>query len=175
MSVAQSEQSLKKSAAVPASRPAVRWLGLAATLAAVSLAACTTGPGEPPPPARPQFTSPIPADRLVGRWGLAAYHRPDDASRTEAQARSQCGNLPYAITAGPNGGAMMYLADDNQLTEVVSKQVGTGPTFIGPPDDAAGGDRDRQVIRFDGNIMTLKWIDPEVARRYGTMVFVRCA
>ena len=148
-------------------------LGLAAALATLALAGCTTSPTEIAP-ARPQFTSPIPADRLVGRWGLAAYHRPDDAGRTEAQARAQCSNLPYVITAGPNGTVMMYLADDNKLTEVISKQVGSGPVFLGPPDDAAGGDRDRQVVRFENNVMSLKWVDPEVARRYGTMVYVRC-
>lgn len=148
-------------------------IGLSAVLAALALAGCTTTPTEAPV-SRPVFTSPIPADRLVGRWGLAAFHRPDDANRTETQARAQCSNLPYVITAGPNGTVMMYLADDNKLTEVVSKQVGNGPVFIGPPDDPAGGDRDRQVVRFEGNVMSLKWVDPEVARRYGTMVYVRC-
>ncbi|MFG1372087.1 hypothetical protein V5F32_07925 [Xanthobacter oligotrophicus] len=149
-------------------------LGVAITGLALTLAGCASGPTEPPPPARPQFTSPIPPDRLVGRWGLAAYHRPDDATRTENQARAQCSN-PYVITAGTNGGVMMYLADDNKLTEVVSKQVAGGPTYIGPPEDPAGGERDRQVVRFDGNVLVLKWLDPEVSRRYGTMVYVRCS
>ncbi|MFG1478887.1 hypothetical protein V5F53_09490 [Xanthobacter sp. V4C-4] len=146
--------------------------GVAAGLA-LMLAGCSTT-SEPPPPARPQFVSPIPPDRLVGRFGLAAYHRPDDAGRTEAQAKAQCSN-PYVITAGTNGGVLMYLADDNKLTEVVSKQVGNGPIFLGPPDDPAGGERDRQVMRFDGNVLVLRWVDPEVSKRYGTMVYVRCA
>lgn len=148
--------------------------GVALTLLALGLAGCETTPSAPPPAARPVYTSPIPADRLVGRWGLAAYHRPDDATRTEAQAKASCGNQPYVITAGANGGVMMYLADDNKLTELVSKQVGNGPVYIGPPDDPAGGERDRQVVRFDGNILVLKFVDPEVAKRYGTMVYVRC-
>lgn len=148
--------------------------GIAVTVLALALSACTTGPGEPPPAARPQYTSPIAADRLVGRWGLAAYHRPDDATRTEAQARAGCSN-PYVITAGPNGGFMMYLADDNKLTEMVSKQVGNGPVFIGPPDEPAGAQPDRQVLRFDGNVLVLKWVDTEVSKRYGTMVYVRCS
>lgn len=148
--------------------------GAALTVVALALAACETAPTAPPPPARPQYTSPIPADRLVGRWGLAAYHRPDDATRTENQARAGCSN-PYIITAGSNGGVMMYLADDNKQTEVVSKQVAGGPVFIGPADDPPGAERDRQVVRFDGNVLVLKWMDPEVARRYGTMVYVRCS
>ncbi|MFG1359272.1 hypothetical protein [Xanthobacter pseudotagetidis] len=150
------------------------WGAAIAVTFALALAACETTPSAPPPPALPQYTSPIPAASLVGRWGLAAYHRPDDAARTETQARAQCSN-PYVITAGPNGGVMMYLADDNKLTEVVSKQVAGGPTFIGPPDEAAGGEKDRQVLRFDGKVLVLKWVDPEVSKRYGTMVFVRCA
>jgi len=148
--------------------------GLLAATLALSVAACTTTPSEPPAPARPQYTSPIAPERLVGRWGLAAYHRPDDAGRTEAQAKAQCSN-PYVITAGTNGGVMMYLADDNKLTEVVSKQVGTGPIFIGPPDEPAGSQADRQVMRFDGNVLVLRWVDPEVSKRYGTMVYVRCS
>ncbi len=139
--------------------------------AAVLLAACSTTPTEAPP-SKPVYTSPIPPDQMVGSWGLAAYHRPDDAARTETQARAQCSN-PYVITAGSNGGVMMYLADDNKLTEVVSKTNG-GATYIGPPEDEAGGMRDRQVVRIDSQVMTLKWVDPEVSKRYGTMVYVRC-
>ncbi len=146
----------------------------AVSLAALLLAACaTTEPTPPPPPPPPQWTSPIPAASLVGRYGLAAYHRPEDAGRTEAQAKAQCSN-PYIITAGPNGGVLMYLADDNKLTEMVSKAVPGNPTFIGPAEDPAGGDRDRQVLRFDGHVLVLKWVDPEIAKRYGTMVYVRC-
>ena len=150
------------------------WGAAIAVTFALALAACETTPSAPPMPARPQYTSPIPAERLVGRWGLAAYHRPDDAARTEAQAKAQCSN-PYVITAGQNGGVMMYLADDNKHTELVSKQVAGGPTYIGPPDEPAGSEKDRQVLRFDGQVLVLKWVDPEVSKRYGTMVFVRCA
>lgn len=160
-------------------RPARRQAGLSfksaaagLVLAGLALAGCSTTPTEPPPPAKPVYTSPIAASQLVGKWGLAAYHRPSDAARTESQAKAQCSN-PYIITAGPNGGVMMYLADDNKLTEVVSKANG-GPTYIGPPDEPAGSMADREVVRFDGNVLTLKWVDPEVAKRYGWMVYVRC-
>ena len=30
------------------------------------------------------------------------------------------------------------------------------------------------TVRFNGNVLVLKWVDPEVAKRYGTMVYVRC-
>ncbi len=166
--------SLKSVAVGPArpSRAARRGLLGVVALAAL-LAGCASEPPPPPPPAIPQFTSPIPASALIGRYGLAAYHRPEDAVRTENQAKAQCSN-PYIITAGPNGGVLMYLADDTKLTEVISKQVPGMPVFIGPPEDPAGGERDRQVVSFNGNVLALKWVDPEVARRYGTMVYVRC-
>lgn len=144
-----------------------------ATLAAV-LAGCASPPSpQPIEPARPQFTSPISAQQVMGKWGLAAYHRPEDAVRTEAQARQGC-RQPYVINAGPSGGFMMYLADDAQPSEVVSKQVGNGPIYIGLPDEPPGARSDREVVRFDGQVLVLKWMDPEVAGRYGTMVYVRC-
>lgn len=142
-------------------------------LSGLALGACSTTPPEPPPPAKPVYSSPIKASELEGRWGLAAYHRPADAARTAAQAKAQCSN-PYVISAGANGGVMMYLADDSKLSELVSKQAPGGPIYIGPPDQPAGSMADREVVKFDGSTLTLKWVDPEVAKRYGTMVFVRC-
>ncbi|MCC2104468.1 MAG: hypothetical protein KDJ20_10785, partial [Hyphomicrobiales bacterium] len=32
----------------------------------------------------------VPADQLVGKWGLGAYHRDSDRARTEKEARAQC-------------------------------------------------------------------------------------
>jgi hypothetical protein len=50
---------------------------------------------------------------------------------------------------------------------------GAGATYIGP----AGGGQisgDREVIRWDGRVLVLKWVDQQAAATYGTMVFVRC-
>ncbi len=30
------------------------------------------------------------------------------------------------------------------------------------------------MLSFDGKVLVLKWVDPEVAGRYGIMVLVRC-
>ena len=30
------------------------------------------------------------------------------------------------------------------------------------------------LVPRDGNVLVLKWVDQEVSRRYGTMVYVRC-
>ncbi|MGA0561670.1 hypothetical protein ACO2RV_04405 [Ancylobacter sp. VNQ12] len=150
-------------------------LAVLGVLAALTAACASTTNQAPAPvaPAAPQFTSPITAQQVVGKWGLAAYHRPEDAARTEAQARQGC-RQPYVINAGPSGGFMMYLADQSEPSEVVSKQVLPGPIYIGLPDEPPGAQSDREVLRFDGQVLVLKWLDPEVAGRYGTMVYVRC-
>ena len=78
------------------------------------------------------------------------------------------------IGKGPTGGVMMYQPDQSQAQELVVKAA-DGKTFIGPAEDPAGGQLDRQVVSFDGNVMVTQWIDPDVVTRYGTMVFVRCS
>ena len=30
------------------------------------------------------------------------------------------------------------------------------------------------MVSFDGRVLILRWVDPEVQGRYGTMVYVRC-
>ncbi|HEY2754860.1 MAG TPA: hypothetical protein VGJ01_03875 [Pseudolabrys sp.] len=141
------------------------------------LAGCTTTPSltpeAPPPPVTPTLPPAFPPQDIVGRWGLAAYHREEDRGRTEAAAASQC-RQPYIITLGPTGGVMMHLADQATPTELRLKGAPGGKTFIGPPDDPPGGAQDREVVQFDGRVLILRWLDPEVQGRYGTMVYVRC-
>ncbi|HET7849423.1 MAG TPA: hypothetical protein VFL51_10235, partial [Pseudolabrys sp.] len=48
-----------------------------------------------------------------------------------------------------------------------------GKTYIGPEGEP-GGVQDREVVSFDGRVLILRWMDPEVQSRYGTMVYVRC-
>jgi hypothetical protein len=131
---------------------------------------------EAPPPA-PQLTPTLPPSfppqDLVGRWGLAAYHKDEDRARTEAAAANQC-KQPYIITLGPTGGVMMHLADQATPTELRLKGAPGGKNFIGPAEDPPGGQQDREVVSFDGRVMALRWIDSEVQGRYGTMVYVRC-
>jgi hypothetical protein len=69
---------------------------------------------------------------------------------------------------------MMYLADSAELQELHLKGSPSGKNYIGPPGEA-GGPQDREVVSFDGRTMVLRWMDPEVAGRYGTGVYVRCA
>jgi hypothetical protein len=150
-----------------------------AVLSALFLAGCassmSTGPApEAAAPSATLLPASIPAQDLVGRWGLAAYHKPEDRPRTETAARGQCKNA-YTITRGPSGGIMMHLADQSQPSELVLKGGPNGTNFVGPPEEPGGSARDREVTSFDGRVMVLRWVDPEVAGRYGNMVYVRCA
>jgi hypothetical protein len=153
-------------------------------LAAVLLSACTTNPFSsfssneaPPPPAAPAVAPEIPAtirsEEIVGRWGYGAYHNEADRARTEVAARRQCGQ-PVVINRGPNGGVLMYLADSAQLQELRLKGSPSGKNYIGPP-GPAGGVQDREIVAFDGRSMVLRWMNPEVASRYGLGAYVRCA
>jgi hypothetical protein len=150
-----------------------------AAVSALALAACTSNAVPPPeaqaPPAmtEPAIPSKYRPEDIVGRWGYGAFHKDEDLARTAAAARAQCGQ-PVEITRGPNGGVMMYLADSATLQELQLKGSQNGADYIGPPGDP-GGPQDRQIVSFDGRTMVLKWMDPEVAGRYGTGVYVRCA
>jgi hypothetical protein len=150
---------------------------IALLAATVALAGCASTSPQPPPapaPVTPTLPPAFPPQDLVGRWGLTAYHNPADRDRTIAAAANQCSN-PYVITLGPTGGVMMHLADQSTPSELALKGAPGGKTYIGPKDDPPGGMQDREVESFDGRVLILRWIDPEVQGRYGTMVYVRCA
>jgi hypothetical protein len=155
-------------------------------LAALQLAGCasqqfslggfgssTPEPSPAPSGGGPALPASIPAQDLVGRWGLAAYHKDEDRARTEAAARGQC-KQPYNIGRGPSGGVIMHLADQSQPQELMLKGGPDGKNYVGPPDEPAAGQRDREIVAFDGRVLVLRWMDQEVAGRYGTSVYVRC-
>jgi hypothetical protein len=147
-----------------------------AVVLSLALAGCSTQSATPPvasaPPPLPSLPPAFGPEAIVGRWGYAAYHNEADRSRIEAAAKSSC-NQPYVISRGPSGGVMMYLADQSQPTELRLKGAPGNKTYIGP-DGPPGDTRDREVLTFDGRVLVLRWLDPEVAGRYGTAVFVRC-
>jgi hypothetical protein len=169
------------------------WPPVAAVVSALALAGCGGGSsfgslgglggwfGSTPAP-EPAFVQPLPppdlpasirSSEIVGRWGYAAYHREADRVRTEAAARGQCAH-PYVIGQGPSGGVMMYLADQSQLLELRLKGSSNGKNYIGPP-GTTPGPQDREIASFDGRVMLLRFVDPEISGRYGTGVYVRCA
>jgi hypothetical protein len=159
-------------------RRSARSTALLVCLFAAVIAGCTTNqPEQPPPPMAPEVTPTLPptfpAQDLVGRWGLAAYHREDDRARTVEAAAKQCRN-PYLISPSPTGGIMMHLADQSTRSDLALKGAPGGKNFIGPHGEPPGSTEDRQVVSFDGRVLILRWMDPEVQGRYGTMVYVRC-
>lgn len=110
-------------------------------------------------------------DQLVGRWGVAAYHQESARARTEAAARQGC-RQPYVINPGRTGGVIMHMADDPEPQELVLKGGTTGKNYVGPPGELTTNDR--EVVLIGTDMMTLKYLDPEIVSRYGTMVYVRC-
>jgi hypothetical protein len=160
---------------------------LVMALLALGLTACSTSgpqmpsifgpsqeqPPQPQPAVVPLLPPAFPPQDIVGRWGLAAYHKEDDRPRIEAAAANQC-KQPYVITLGPTGGVMMHLADQAKPEELRLKGAPGGKTYIGPEGDPPGSQQDREVVSFDGRTLILRWMDPEVQGRYGTMVYVRC-
>ncbi len=146
-------------------------------LIALGVAGCATGGPQPPPVQEaapvPLLPPAFPPQDIVGRWGLAAYHKDEDRPRIEAAAANQC-KQPYIITLGPTGGVMMHLADQATPTELRLKGAPGGKTYIGPEGDPPAGTQDREVVSFDGRVLILRWMDSEVQGRYGTMVYVRC-
>lgn len=129
------------------------------------------GGDQPPPPSGPPPRPAIGPEDIVGRWGYSAFHKPEDRARTEAQARGQC-RQPYVINRSSTGVAMLG-HDNPKVQDMLIKASQEGKTYIGPEGEAGGAD-DRELVSFDGRVLVLKWVDPEVAGRYGTMVLVRC-
>ena len=66
------------------------WPLVAVALSALALSACSTTPspqvGASAPP-EPEMPSHVRPTEIIGRWGYAAYHKPEDRTRTEANAR----------------------------------------------------------------------------------------
>jgi hypothetical protein len=150
---------------------------LALALLALALAGCATSgplpPAAPQPATVPLLPPAFPPQDIVGRWGLAAYHKDEDRPRIEVAAAGQC-KQPYVITLGPTGGVMMHLADQAKPEELRLKGAPGGKTYVGPEGDPPGSAQDREVVSFDGRVLILRWMDSEVQSRYGTMVYVRC-
>ena len=69
----------------------------------------------------------------------------------------------------------MHLPDQSQPTELLLKGGPDGKNYIGLAEEPAGGQRDREIVSFDGRVLITRFIDKDAAVRYGNMVYVRCA
>ena len=127
----------------------------------------------PPPPGAAALPSKYAPEEFVGRWGFTSYQKEADRARTINTARGLC-RSPYVIAKGPGGGVMMHLADERQASELRLKANPEGRNFIGPEGEA-GIPQDREIISFDGRVLVTRYVDPDAAKRYGNMVYVRCS
>ena len=71
------------------------------------------------------------------------------------------------IAKGPGGGIMMHLADQREPSELRLKGSADGKNYIGLPGEPAGSPQDREIISFDGRVLITRFVDPDVARRFG--------
>src|SRR5215813_8719210 len=123
------------------------WPVVAIALSALALTGCSTTPSpqmQVAAPPEPEMPAKVRPSEIVGRWGYAAYHKPEDRARTEANARGQC-KQPFVIGQGPTGGVMMYLADSSQLQELRLKGSQEGKDYIGPAGRTPGKE-DREIV-----------------------------
>jgi hypothetical protein len=127
----------------------------------------------PAPEIAPEIPASIRSTELIGRWGYTSFHRPEDRIRTEAAAKGQCAHA-FVIGQGPSGGVMMYPPDQAQMREFWLKGGPQGKNYIGPHGEG-GVAEDREVVSLDGRVMVLRYVDADVASRYGTGIYVRCA
>ncbi len=143
----------------------------AAFVVSLALGGCVGSSGDQAPTVVASAPAGLQREKLVGRWGVASFREAKDRERTEVQARAQC-KLPYVIALGPTDGVMMHAADDSKLYELKLKSGG-GKTYLGF-DAPAGDSQDREVLQASDNVLVMRFVDPDVNTRYGTMVYVRC-
>src|SRR4051794_37004377 len=140
---------------------------------AASLAGCISTSA---PERTVAVNGPVPAaysrERLIGRWGVASFHNEKDRKRTEGEARAQC-SLPYVVAQGPTDGVMMHVADDPKLYELKLKGGPGGRTYLGF-EAPAGDPQDREILSATDAALTLRFVDADAHRRYGTFVYIRC-
>lgn len=143
------------------------------SIIALAVSACALTPDAPSvSAANVEAPATFARERLIGRWGIASFHNDKDRKRTEAEARAQCGQ-PYTIAKGPTDGVMMHVADDPKLYELRLKGTTVGKTYLGfeaPPGDP----QDREILSSTDKIVTMRFVDADANRRYGTFVYVRC-
>ena len=108
----------------------------------------------------------IPAQDLVGRWGLAAYHKEEDRSRTEAAARGQC-KQPWNTRRGPRGGVIMHSPTSPSRLSSASRVDRRRGTPSAPARSPLAVRATVRSSRSSASSPITRFIDPEVSGRYG--------
>jgi hypothetical protein len=143
---------------------------VATAAAAMMLTACggmNMFPAAAPPTA---YAPSIRPEEIVGKWGYGAYYNEKDRARTQAAAGAEC-NRPIVITRGPSGGLMMPMVNQAQA-ELTIKGGPGGKNYIGPPGEA-GGDKDSEIVSFDGKVLVTRTVAGDEVG-HATSVYVRC-
>ena len=123
----------------------------------------------------PVPTGPLPPasfapEDIVGRWGLGAYHRPEDRARTEAAARSQC-KQPYVINRSSTGVSMLGY-DNPQVQDMFIKGDYDGKTYSAPAPSRA----DRATARWPRSMVACSCSTGSIRRwRAVTAQWCSCA
>ena len=115
----------------------------------------------PAPTVTPLPTPPVYQAAGIGRpLGLCLLSA---AEGPEAHRGGRAAAMPQALRhrRGPTGGIIMHSAGQTKPEELKSKADRSGKTYIGPGPQP-GGSQDREVVSFDGRVLVLKWVNPEV-------------
>jgi hypothetical protein len=67
----------------------------------------------------------------------------------------------------------MHAADDPKLYELKLKGGAGGRTYLGF-EAPAGDPQDREILEASEWMVVMRFVDPDVHKRYGTFVYVRC-
>jgi hypothetical protein len=67
----------------------------------------------------------------------------------------------------------VVLRSAREQHELRLKLGSDGKIYLGP-EGPAPEPRDREVITFGGRLLVMRWVDPEIAGRYGNSIYVRC-
>jgi len=150
--------------------------------AAIAISAAVAGCGavdfgflSPSPSPTPEPASSfrvLPPDPLIGKWGVATFHSPNERASAEKQARQRCAS-PYVIVKGSTDGVMMHIPEDPDAHELALKRAADGKTYVGfnaPIGDA----NDREIIEQTSKVLVMRFVDPDKASRYGTSIYVKC-
>ena len=106
-------------------RPKIRLWRLPVMGLILLLSGCNLNPFlSPPSPGVPAVAMPpsLRAEDIVGRWGLAAYHRDQDRARTIVAARDQC-TQAFVIDRSPGGNILVLGHDSRGPTQAVCRDM----------------------------------------------------
>ena len=125
---------------------------------------------------RPLGALPSNARRLDHRAGSGCKRRRNPTSSVRRPHGDRTRGI--RLTAGDAAptdqfGASVAIDGQTAVIGAILKGDAGGRTYLGfeaPP----GHPQDREILSSTNDLMTMRFIDPDANRRYGTFVYVRC-